>query len=169
MDEVGRGTSTYDGLSLAWSILEYLHNNIHCRTLFATHYHELTKLSDILQTLSCHTMQVKEWENKIIFLYTVISGVAKGSYGIHVASLAGVPNSVLMRAKEILEKFEVLGEDNDIIKRKNQIDMPLNINNKIQKIHDLFTDISVINPDSLSPKEALDMLYIYVKKIKELE
>jgi len=169
MDEVGRGTSTYDGLSLAWSILEYLHNNIHCRTLFATHYHELTKLSDILQTLSCHTMQVKEWENKIIFLYTVILGVAKGSYGIHVASIAGVPNLVLMRAKEILEKFEVLGADNDIIKRKNQIDKPLNINNKIQKIHNLFTDISVINLDSLSPKEALDMLYLYVKKIKELE
>jgi DNA mismatch repair protein MutS len=114
-------------------------------------------------------MQVKEWENKIIFLYTVILGVAKGSYGIHVASIAGVPNLVLMRAKEILEKFEVLGADNDIIKRKNQIDKPLNINNKIQKIHNLFTDISVINLDSLSPKEALDMLYLYVKKIKELE
>ena len=169
MDEVGRGTSTYDGLSLAWSILEYLHNNIHCRTLFATHYHELTKLSDILQTLSCHTMQVKEWENKIIFLYTVILGVAKGSYGIHVASLAGVPNSVLMRAKEILEKFEVLGADNDIIKSKTQIGKPLKLNNKMQKMHNIFTDLSIINLDSLSPKEALDMLYVYVKKIKELE
>lgn len=171
MDEVGRGTSTYDGLSLAWSILEHLHNNSECRTLFATHYHELTKLSDTLKSLSCHTMQVKEWENKVIFLYTVIQGVAKGSYGIHVASLAGIPNSVLARAKKILEEFEASGTQANLDSEKKEVkNLTINKNkNKIKIVNSLIDDVSAINLDTLSPKEALDKLYVYVKRIKELE
>ena len=171
MDEVGRGTSTYDGLSLAWSILEHLHNTSHSRTLFATHYHELTKLSETLPSLSCHTMQVKEWENKVIFLYTVMSGVAKGSYGIHVASLAGIPNSVLRRAKKILQEFETSGTRNNLSKEEKEVSTSkfIKTNNKTEIINNLINDMSVINLDALSPKEALDKLYTYVKKIKELE
>ena len=171
MDEVGRGTSTYDGLSLAWSILEHLHNTSHSRTLFATHYHELTKLSETLPSLSCHTMQVKEWENKVIFLYTVMSGVAKGSYGIHVASLAGIPNSVLLRAKKILQEFETSGTRNNFSKEEKEVSTSkfIKTNNKTEIINNLINDMSVINLDALSPKEALDKLYTYVKKIKELE
>ena len=168
MDEVGRGTSTYDGLSLAWSILEHLHNASKCRTLFATHYHELTKLSDTLASLSCHTMQVKEWENKVIFLYTVIKGVAKGSYGIHVASLAGIPNSVLIRAKKILEEFEASGAQANLGREKKEV-KALVIKNKTNIVNSLIDDMSAINLDALSPKEALDKLYVYVKRIKELE
>ena len=171
MDEVGRGTSTYDGLSLAWSILEHLHNTSHSRTLFATHYHELTKLSETLPSLSCHTMQVKEWENKVIFLYTVMSGVAKSSYGIHVASLAGIPNSVLRRAKKILQEFETSGTRNNLSKEEKEVSTSkfIKTNNKTEIINNLINDMSVINLDALSPKEALDKLYTYVKKIKELE
>ena len=171
MDEVGRGTSTYDGLSLAWSILEHLHNTSHSRTLFATHYHELTKLSKTLPSLSCHTMQVKEWENKVIFLYTVMSGVAKSSYGIHVASLAGIPNSVLRRAKKILQEFETSGTRNNLSKEEKEVSTSkfIKTNNKTEIINNLINDMSVINLDALSPKEALDKLYTYVKKIKELE
>ena len=171
MDEVGRGTSTYDGLSLAWSILEHLHNTSHSRTLFATHYHELTKLSETLPFLSCHTMQVKEWENKVIFLYTVMSGVAKSSYGIHVASLAGIPNSVLRRAKKILQEFETSGTRNNLSKEEKEVSTSkfIKTNNKTEIINNLINDMSVINLDALSPKEALDKLYTYVKKIKELE
>ena len=171
MDEVGRGTSTYDGLSLAWSILEHLHNTSKCRTLFATHYHELTKLSDTLSSLSCHTMQVKEWENKVIFLYTVIQGVAKGSYGIHVASLAGIPDSVLNKAKIILEEFESLGTQSALRTKIKKDDNLTNLktNNKTNIFNSLIDDMSAISLDVLSPKEALDKLYEYVKRIKELK
>jgi len=171
MDEVGRGTSTYDGLSLAWSILEHLHNTSKCRTLFATHYHELTKLSDTLVSLSCHTMHVKEWENKVIFLYTVIQGVAKGSYGIHVASLAGIPDSVLNKAKIILEEFELLGTQAALSKEIKEDGNLTNLKtkNKTNIFNTLIDDMSAISLDTLSPKEALDKLYDYVKRIKELK
>jgi DNA mismatch repair protein MutS len=171
MDEVGRGTSTYDGLSLAWAILEHLHNNCKCRTLFATHYHELTKLADTLSFLSCYTMNVKEWENKVIFLYTVVKGIAKGSYGIHVASLAGIPEPVLLRAKYILEDFENLGKNSNLrmeevekksSKKPNKNDISTEINNVIK-------DIKSIDLDSLSPKEALDKLYTYDRSLKKLD
>jgi DNA mismatch repair protein MutS len=114
-------------------------------------------------------MQVKEWENKVIFLYTVIQGVAKGSYGIHVAFLAGIPNSVLARAKKILEEFEASGTQANLDSGKKEV-KNLTINkNKIKIVNSLIDDVSAINLDTLSPKEALDKLYVYVKRIKELE
>ena len=165
MDEVGRGTSTYDGLSIAWSILEQLHDKIQCRTLFATHYHELSNLSKTLSHLSCYTMKVKEWEDKVIFLYSVIKGIAKGSYGIHVASLAGVPKDVLKRAKNILESFENKDFNNSVSKNKDKI------KNAVipEDIKNLINDIQSIDLDSLSPKEALDKLYLYLDIIKNTE
>lgn len=106
LDEVGRGTSTHDGLSLAWAVLEYLHNTISCRTLFATHYHELTSLEERLAHLVCYTMKIREWQGRAIFLHEVIPGCADKSYGLYVAKMAGVPESVLKRAHGILTTLE---------------------------------------------------------------
>lgn len=106
LDEIGRGTSTYDGVSLAWAIAEYLHDRIGCRTLFATHYHELTDLAQILPNLRNMTVAVREWQDQVVFLHKIVPGTADKSYGIHVARLAGVPREVNERAKEILNYLE---------------------------------------------------------------
>jgi DNA mismatch repair protein MutS len=106
LDEIGRGTSTLDGLAIAQACIEYLHDRIGCRALFATHYHELTELADRLHGLSCHTVKVREWEGSIIFLHEVVPGVADRSYGIHVAKLAGLPHPLTARAEEILKELE---------------------------------------------------------------
>lgn len=106
LDEVGRGTSTYDGLSIAWSTLEHLHEVNQSRALFATHYHELTELEEKLKNLKCYTMRVKEWQGDVIFLHEIIEGAADRSYGLHVAKLAGMPSSVLKRAEVLLQDLE---------------------------------------------------------------
>lgn len=104
-DEVGRGTSTYDGLAIAYSCLEYLADHIGCRTLFSTHYHELTELAH-KKSIQCYTMKVKEWEERIVFLYQVIAGTSNGSYGLHVAKIAGMPPAIIHRATQILHRLE---------------------------------------------------------------
>lgn len=106
LDEVGRGTSTYDGLALAWAVVEYLHNNKKPRTLFATHFHELTRIDDFLQGVKNYNFLVKEWGDEIIFLRKVSPGPSDQSYGIQVARLAGLPESVVKRAKQVLTNFE---------------------------------------------------------------
>jgi DNA mismatch repair protein MutS len=106
LDEIGRGTSTYDGISLAWSIVEHIHNTVGCRTLFATHYHELTDLESQLPGVRNYNVAVKEWDDKVVFLHQIVSGAADKSYGIHVAQLAGVPRSVNARAREVLAWLE---------------------------------------------------------------
>ena len=106
LDEIGRGTSTFDGLSLAWSIVEYLHNQVGAKTLFATHYHELTELAARLPRLRNSNVAVREWRDQIVFLRKIVPGGTDKSYGIQVARLAGVPKSVLERAKEILGNLE---------------------------------------------------------------
>jgi DNA mismatch repair protein MutS len=106
LDEIGRGTSTFDGLSLAWSIVEYLHNVVGAKTLFATHYHELTELAARLPRLKNFNVAVREWNDQIIFLHRIVEGGTDKSYGIHVARLAGVPKEVLERAKVILRNLE---------------------------------------------------------------
>ena len=106
LDEIGRGTSTYDGLSLAWSVIEHLHDSIGCRTLFATHYHELTDLSHTLAGVRNLNVSVREWQDDIVFLHKIVDGAADKSYGIHVARLAGVPREVNERAKQILSQLE---------------------------------------------------------------
>jgi DNA mismatch repair protein MutS len=106
LDEVGRGTSTFDGLSLAWSIVEYLHHVVGAKTLFATHYHELTELAARLPRLRNYNVAVREWKDQVVFLHKIMPGGADKSYGIQVARLAGVPRSVVERAKEILGNLE---------------------------------------------------------------
>src|SRR6202035_2956218 len=104
--EIGRGTSTYDGVSLAWAITEYLHDQVGCRSLFATHYHELAQLADRLSGLRNYNVLVREWQDEIVFLHKIAPGSADKSYGIHVARLAGVPEEVLNRAREVLAEVE---------------------------------------------------------------
>jgi DNA mismatch repair protein MutS len=106
LDEIGRGTSTFDGLSIAWSVAEFLHDKIKARTLFATHYHELTKLAEDRPGVCNFNVAVREWNEQIIFLRKIIPGGADKSYGIHVARLAGLPKEILERAKDILAHLE---------------------------------------------------------------
>jgi DNA mismatch repair protein MutS len=106
LDEIGRGTSTFDGLSLAWSIVEHLHNQVGSKTLFATHYHELTELAQRLPRLKNFNVAVREWHDSIVFLRKIVEGGTDKSYGIHVARLAGVPKEVIERAKTILTNLE---------------------------------------------------------------
>ena len=106
LDEIGRGTSTYDGVSLAWAAVEFLHDHVGCRTLFATHYHELTDLAQSLAQLQNLNVAVREWQDEVVFLHKIVDGPADKSYGIHVARLAGVPREVLERAKQILAQLE---------------------------------------------------------------
>ncbi len=106
LDEIGRGTSTYDGMSLAWAVVEYLHDHIGCRTLFATHYHELTDLAHSLDDVKNLNVAVREWQDDVIFLHKIVDGAADKSYGIHVARLAGVPREVIDRSKDILAQLE---------------------------------------------------------------
>ena len=113
LDEIGRGTSTYDGVSLAWAIVEYLHDRVSCRTLFATHYHELTDLASTLARVKNLNVAVREWQDDVIFLHKIVEGAADKSYGIHVARLAGVPRDVLERAKQILARLEQEHVDSD--------------------------------------------------------
>ena len=114
LDEIGRGTSTFDGISLAWSIVEYLHERINCRTFFATHYHELTSLANRFERINNLSVAVREWNDEIAFLHKIVPGSADKSYGIHVARLAGVPKEVVKRADEILSHLE---DDNSLDNR----------------------------------------------------
>jgi len=111
LDEVGRGTSTYDGLSLAWAVSEHISEKIKCRTLFATHYHELTELSEILDNVINLNVLVREWADEIVFLHRIVPGGTDKSYGIHVARLAGIPRTVVHRARELLERLEMAPPD----------------------------------------------------------
>ncbi|MDC0549846.1 DNA mismatch repair protein MutS, partial [Alphaproteobacteria bacterium] len=120
LDEIGRGTATFDGLAIAWSVLDYLHNKIKPRTLFATHYHELTSLKEDLNHLSCHKMSIKEWNNSIIFMHKIIEGEADKSYGIHVAQLAGLPFEVIKKATQLLSKLENK-KDNSYLKKSDNL------------------------------------------------
>jgi DNA mismatch repair protein MutS len=106
LDEIGRGTSTFDGLSIAWSVAEHLHDKVGARTLFATHYHEITALAQSRTAVKNYNVAVKEWNHQIIFLHKILPGSAEKSYGIQVARLAGLPENVIDRAKEVLQQLE---------------------------------------------------------------
>lgn len=171
LDEIGRGTATFDGLSIAWAVVEHLHNTTKCRGLFATHYHELTELTDSLFALSCHTMKVKEWKGDLIFLHEVASGSADRSYGIHVARLAGLPATVLTRAADILHQLEKeqrsaphLAESLPLFSYSPQLSAPA-ISPQITALTD---EIKNISPDNLTPKEALELLYRLKNKAETL-
>jgi DNA mismatch repair protein MutS len=161
LDEIGRGTATFDGLSIAWATIEHLHNTIKSRALFATHYHELTGLTESLPALSCHTMKVKEWKGELVFLHAVAPGTADRSYGIHVAKLAGLPGGVIARAADILHELEA----QQAAKGPPAASLPLfsysapAVPTIDAKSALLAEEIKSLNPDTLSPKEALDVLY----------
>ena len=134
-DEVGRGTSTYDGLAIAWAILEYLLEKLKAKVLFATHYHELTSLNKKSRQIKNHKMEIKEWNNEIIFLYKITHGEANKSYGLEVAKLAGLPDDLILKANEILNSFEQkkyskdLKDSNSTKKEKNEVLLESYINN----------------------------------------
>lgn len=163
LDEIGRGTATYDGLSIAWAVVEHLHEAIRCRALFATHYHELTALKETLPALTCYTMKVKEWKGDVVFLHEIIPGAADRSYGIHVAKLAGLPANVIARADVVLKGLESSGQ-----KAKVVDSLPLftyapapaeqNIAQE-PKPSELEKAMADIQPDNLTPREALEALY----------
>jgi DNA mismatch repair protein MutS len=162
LDEIGRGTATFDGLSIAWAALEHLHEVNRCRTLFATHYHELTALAAKLPALACHTMRVKEWKGDVVFLHEVGPGTADRSYGIHVAKLAGLPKTVTARAEEVLSVLEK-GEQGGALTRLAD-DLPL-FSAARQRTEPPPRESAVeallrdTRPDELTPREALDFVY----------
>jgi DNA mismatch repair protein MutS len=164
LDEIGRGTATYDGLSIAWAAVEHLHQSNRCRALFATHYHELTALAARLADLACYTMRVKEWQGDVVFLHEVAPGAADRSYGIHVAKLAGLPKPVIARAEEVLEILEQ-GEAGSALTRLAD-DLPLfsaarRPTSKIAPPSPSAIEeaVKAINPDELTPRAALDLVY----------
>ncbi len=159
LDEIGRGTATFDGLSIAWSCVEHLHETNKSRAVFATHYHELTQLQGRLKDLSCHSMMVKEWENEIIFMHQVQTGAADRSYGIHVAKLAGLPAPALIRAQQVLDMLEQ-GKSQKNIKITNE-ELPLfSQRPPAPSAEDKLRDeLNATNPDDLSPRDALDIIY----------
>ena len=164
LDEIGRGTATFDGLSIAWATIETLHDVTRCRALFATHYHELTALAGRLGQLANATVRVREWQGDVVFLHEVVPGVADRSYGIQVARLAGLPQPVIERASEILERLE---QDGQARAPKALIDdLPLfSASHSQQRAaapqgpSDIEKKLAALSPDELSPREALALLY----------
>jgi DNA mismatch repair protein MutS len=159
LDEIGRGTATFDGLSIAWAVMEHLHNNSRCRALFATHYHELTELTETLPALSCHSMKVKEWKGDLIFLHEVTTGSADRSYGIHVARLAGLPHTVITRAGEILHQLESQKDSAGSVPASLPLFSYSAPAPQPQAPSELEKAVEALSPDSLSPREALEVLY----------
>jgi DNA mismatch repair protein MutS len=160
LDEIGRGTSTYDGLAIAWAVVEAMHDQLKCRTLFATHYHELTRLAGRLDCLSLHHVRAREWKGDLVLLHEVADGAADRSYGIAVAKLAGLPPPVVARARSVLAKLEA-GRDATGGIAAGLDDLPLfAASAEPEQAPDaLAAALDAIEPDSLSPREALEELY----------
>lgn len=163
LDEIGRGTSTYDGISLAWSITEYLHDVINCRTLFATHYHELTQLTESLKHCSNWNVAVREEADDVIFLHKIVPGSADKSYGIHVAQLAGVPRTVLDRARIILQTLESDHVDDSgktkVPARRTQKKREFQLSLFEAEEHPILDKIRQLNVNELTPLAALQELH----------
>ncbi len=171
LDEIGRGTSTYDGISLAWSVVEYLHDHLNCRTYFATHYHELTDLARTLDRIGNLNVAVREWQDEVVFLHKIIAGAADKSYGIHVARLAGVPRAVIERSKEILAQLEeehVDGAGRPKIARKEKKrrvgDIQLSLFGPVD--HPLLAEVRQLNLNEITPLEALRQIAQWQAKLE---
>ena len=165
LDEIGRGTSTYDGLSIAWAVLEYIHNHprLKSRTLFATHYHELTQLPDVLPNIKNYNVAVSEVDNKVIFLHKIVPGGADRSYGIHVAQLAGIPGPVITRANEILAQLEGQARQLEL---RDEAAHPTQMV-LFEQESPVLKDIKKLDPNSLSPIEALNKIYQWKKELDQ--
>jgi DNA mismatch repair protein MutS len=160
LDEIGRGTSTYDGLAIAWAVVEAMHDQVKCRTLFATHYHELTRLAGRLDSLSLHHVRAREWKGDLVLLHEVAEGAADRSYGIAVAKLAGLPPAVVARARSVLSKLEA-GRDATGGIAAGLDDLPLfAAAAEPEQVPDLLAAaLGEVDPDTLTPREALEILY----------
>ena len=169
LDEIGRGTATYDGLSIAWAVLEHLHEVNRARALFATHYHELTQLAGRLDGVENATVAVKEWEGEVIFLHEVTQGAADRSYGVQVAKLAGLPASVVTRAQSVLEALEKGEREGAPDARAVIDDLPLFSAVAQQAPKPVASAVEdtlrALDPDTLSPRDALQALYDLKSKL----
>lgn len=162
LDEIGRGTATFDGLSIAWAVIEHLHEMNRCRALFATHYHELTTLVAKLERMSLHCMKIKEFNEEVVFLHEVVDGAADRSYGIHVAKLAGLPKVVINRAEQVLQSLEHSGKQKNISELADDLPLFASLKPKEQEApvkSELDCLLENLNPDDLTPREALEKLY----------
>ena len=176
LDEIGRGTATFDGLSIAWATIEHLHENNRCRALFATHFHEMTALAAKVGRLHNATMRVKEWHGDVVFLHEVVPGAADRSYGIQVAKLAGLPPSVIERAKIVLAQLEA--EDRMSPARKLIDDLPLfaamqrapaTATPADSALTALVEALAALHPDEMSPRDALEALYALKERLAKLQ
>jgi len=164
LDEIGRGTSTYDGVSIAWAVVEYLHNHprLRSKTLFATHYHELTQLAELLPGVRNYNVAVSEADGQVVFLHQIIPGGADRSYGIHVGQLAGLPMPVVQRASEILRQLEAssgkAAQLNPLAARQLAL---------FPETNPLLDELEGLDMNSLSPIEALNKLYEWQRKFLE--
>jgi len=169
LDEIGRGTSTYDGVSIAWSVSEFLHDRIGCKTVFATHYHELTELADQLVAGCNYSVEVRETNDQVLFMHRVVTGGADRSYGIEVGRLAGLPREVLVRAKDLLGRYE--GERG--LKPRNGTAAPARGTDTVQQLglfaahHPVVDELASMNPDSMTPLEALTELNRLVTRARQ--
>ena len=158
LDEVGRGTSTYDGLAIAWAAVEHLHNTNKCRALFATHYHELTGLAEDLPSATNLSLRAKEWKHELVFLHDVQPGPADRSYGVQVARLAGLPARAVKRAEQVLKKLEAAPDAVDTL----PLFAALTEAEETEPLADAHPAVELLenlDPDSLTPREALDLIY----------
>jgi DNA mismatch repair protein MutS len=166
LDEIGRGTSTYDGLSIAWAVIEFIHNHprLRARTLFATHFHELTQLSDLLPGVMNYNVAVSESGGQVVFLHKIVPGGADRSYGIHVAQLAGLPQTVIQRASEILKELESSSGTAMKIEAASPMQMAL-----FPETNPILEDLKELDINALSPIEALNKLYEWQKTFVKKE
>ncbi len=170
LDEIGRGTSTYDGLSLAWAVTEYLHDQIGCRTLFATHYHELTALAQQLAGLRNYNVAVREWQEQVVFLHKIVPGAADKSYGIHVARLAGVPSGVIERAKQLLDQLEnqdldAAGKPKLVRHGQSRRAGDLQLTLFAPDEHPLLAELRELNLDETTPLAALQWIQAWKSRV----
>jgi DNA mismatch repair protein MutS len=161
LDEIGRGTSTYDGVSIAWAVIEYIHNHpqLRAKTLFATHYHELTQLADLLPGVRNYNVAVTEAAGKVVFLHKIVPGGADKSYGIHVAQLAGLPGPVVLRASEIMAELEKTSGKAVHVNPQDAQQAAL-----FPETSPLLDELEALDVNALSPIEALNKLFEWQKR-----
>ena len=167
LDEVGRGTSTFDGISIAWALTEYIHNHIRAKTMFATHYHELNELADLFPRIRNYKVDVREYGDKVIFLHKVVPGFADHSYGIQVAQMAGLPEEITLRAAEVLKNLEsselIVGSQKRTSGQQGQVQLTM----FEMKDDALREEIRKMDIEKTTPLEALHRLSEWKKQIEK--